>query len=46
LDQDKTNGLKLEWSNIEAVDKLLDMAAQRERENWAPLEMNRPNSWA
>jgi aldehyde:ferredoxin oxidoreductase len=27
---DKTAGLKLEWGNVEAVDKLLDMAARRE----------------
>ena len=27
---DKTNGLKLEWGNVEAVEKLLDMAARRE----------------
>ena len=30
LGPDRTNGLKLEWGNVEAVDKLLDMAARRE----------------
>ena len=30
LGPEKTNGLKLEWGNVEAVDKLLDMAARRE----------------
>ena len=30
LGPDKTDGLKLEWGNVEAVDKLLDMAARRE----------------
>jgi len=30
LGPDKTNGLKLEWGNVEAVEKLLDMAARRE----------------
>ena len=30
LGLDRTNGLKLEWGNVEAVDKLLDMAARRE----------------
>jgi len=30
LGPDKTNGLKLEWGNVEAVDKLLNMAARRE----------------
>jgi aldehyde:ferredoxin oxidoreductase len=30
LGPDRTNGLKLEWGNVEAADKLLDMAAQRE----------------
>ena len=27
---DKTDGLKLEWGNVEAVDKLLEMAARRQ----------------
>jgi aldehyde:ferredoxin oxidoreductase len=26
----QTNGLKLEWGNVEAIDKLIDMAARRE----------------
>ncbi|MBI4490637.1 MAG: hypothetical protein HY694_16250 [Deltaproteobacteria bacterium] len=30
LGPDKTNGLALEWGNVEAVDRLLNMAAQRE----------------
>lgn len=30
LGPDRTNGLRLEWGNIEAADKLLDMAARRE----------------
>ena len=30
LGPDRTNGLKLEWGNVEAVEKLLDMAARRE----------------
>ena len=30
LGPEKTNGLKLEWGNVEAVEKLLDMAARRE----------------
>jgi len=30
LGPDRTNGLKLEWGNVDAVDKLLDMAARRE----------------
>ena len=30
LGPDQTGGLKLEWGNVEAVDKLLDMAARRE----------------
>jgi aldehyde:ferredoxin oxidoreductase len=30
LGPDRTNGLKLEWGNVEAVDRLLDMAARRE----------------
>ncbi len=30
LGPDKTNGLKLEWGNVEAAEKLLDMAARRE----------------
>jgi aldehyde:ferredoxin oxidoreductase len=30
LGPDRTNGLKLEWGNVDAVDKLLDMAAYRE----------------
>jgi aldehyde:ferredoxin oxidoreductase len=30
LGPDQTNGLKLEWGNVEAVDRLLDMAARRE----------------
>jgi aldehyde:ferredoxin oxidoreductase len=30
LGPDQTDGLKLEWGNVEAVDKLLDMAARRE----------------
>ena len=30
LSPDRTNGLKLEWGNVDAVDKLLDMAARRE----------------
>lgn len=30
LGPEQTNGLKLEWGNVEAVEKLLDMAARRE----------------
>ena len=30
LGPDRTNGVKLEWGNVEAVSKLLDMAAHRE----------------
>jgi len=30
LKSDQTNGLKLEWGNVEAVDRLLEMAARRE----------------
>ena len=30
LGPDRTDGLRLEWGNVEAVDKLLDMAARRE----------------
>lgn len=30
LGPDRTNGLRLEWGNVEATDKLLDMAARRE----------------
>jgi aldehyde:ferredoxin oxidoreductase len=30
LGPDRTGGLRLEWGNVEAVDKLLDMAARRE----------------
>src|SRR3990172_12143613 len=30
LDPDKTNGLRLEWGNVDAVEKLLEMAARRE----------------
>ena len=30
LGPDKTNGLALEWGNVEAVDRLLEMAARRE----------------
>jgi aldehyde:ferredoxin oxidoreductase len=29
LGPDKTDGLRLEWGNVEAVDRLLDMAARR-----------------
>jgi aldehyde:ferredoxin oxidoreductase len=30
LGPEQTNGLRLEWGNVEAVEKLLDMAARRE----------------
>jgi aldehyde:ferredoxin oxidoreductase len=30
LDTDRTNGLRLEWGNVEAAEKLLEMAARRE----------------
>ncbi len=30
LGPDRTNGLKLEWGNVEAVDQLLEMAARRQ----------------
>jgi aldehyde:ferredoxin oxidoreductase len=36
LDAEKTGGLKLEWGNVEVIDRLLDMAARREG-HWGNL---------